>query len=51
MRLTGNRIGQVALPFSASLLAAATGVPGVLVVTALAVAAAGFAVQKTYPRR
>ncbi|MDB5648682.1 MAG: major facilitator transporter [Hyphomicrobiales bacterium] len=51
MRLTGNRIGQVALPFSASLLAAPTGVPGVLVVTAVAVAVAGFAVQKTYPRR
>lgn len=51
MRLTGNRVGQMALPFSASLLAAATGVGGVLIVTALAVAAAGVAVQRTYPRR
>lgn len=51
LRLTGNRIGQVALPFTASILAAATGVAGVFAVTAVAVAAAGMAVQKTYPRR
>ncbi|MDO9442912.1 MAG: MFS transporter [Beijerinckiaceae bacterium] len=51
LRLTGNRIGQVALPFTASLLAAATGVSGVFALTAVAVAAAGLAVQKTYPGR
>lgn len=49
LRLTGNRVGQVALPFSASLLAAATGVGGVFAVIAAALAAAAFAVQRTWP--
>lgn len=32
LRITGNRIGQVSLPFVASIIAAAAGAPGVLVV-------------------
>ncbi len=50
LRLTGNRIGQVALPFSASLLAAFTGVGGVFFVIAAALVAACIGVQKTWPK-
>jgi len=35
LRITGNRIGQVAVPFMASLIAAATGVGGIFVIIAL----------------
>ena len=45
LRLTGNRIGQVALPFVASLIAAATGVAGIFVIIALSLAASGAAVH------
>ena len=45
LRITGNRIGQASMPFLGSLLAASTGASGVLVVTGLALAASGLAVQ------
>jgi predicted MFS family arabinose efflux permease len=45
LRITGNRIGQVALPFVASLVAAAAGVGGIFVIIALSLAASGAAVQ------
>ncbi|WNV88907.1 MFS transporter [Umezawaea sp. Da 62-37] len=41
LRLTGNRVGQVAVPSAAGLLAAGTGASGVLVLTAAALAVAG----------
>ena len=50
MRLTGNRVGQVVLPFSASLLAAFTGVGGVFAVVALALVGAAVGVQRSWPR-
>jgi MFS family permease len=46
LRITGNRIGQVALPFLASFVAAATGAAGVLGVIAINLWAAGIAVQR-----
>jgi MFS family permease len=49
LRLTGNRVGQVVLPFSASLLAAVTGVGGVFAVVAFALGLACVAVQRTWP--
>ena len=45
LRITGNRIGQVALPFAASLIAAVTGVGGIFVIIALSLAASGAAVH------
>ncbi len=45
LRITGNRLGQVALPFLASLVAAATGVAGVFAIVAVSLAASGAAVQ------
>lgn len=45
LRITGNRIGQVAPPFVASLIAAATGVGGIFVIIALSLAAAGASVH------
>jgi MFS family permease len=45
LRITGNRIGQVALPFVASLIAAAAGVGGIFVIIALSLAASGAAVH------
>jgi hypothetical protein len=45
LRITGNRIGQVALPFAASLIAAATGVGGIFVIIAASLAAAGLSVH------
>jgi MFS family permease len=45
LRITGNRIGQASMPFMGSLLAASTGASGVLVVTGIALAASGLAVQ------
>jgi MFS family permease len=49
LRLTGNRVGQVVLPFSASLLLAFTGVGGIFIVVALAMLGAAAAVQRTWP--
>jgi MFS family permease len=45
LRITGNRIGQVAVPFIASLVAAATGVAGIFVIVALSLAVSGAAVH------
>ena len=45
LRITGNRIGQASMPFMGSLLAASAGASGVLVVTGIALAASGLAVQ------
>jgi len=45
LRITGNRIGQACMPFLGSLLAASAGASGVLVVTGIALAASGLAVQ------
>jgi hypothetical protein len=45
LRITGNRIGQVAVPFLASLIAAATGVGGIFVIIALGLAVSGAAVH------
>lgn len=50
LRLTGNRLGQVVLPFSASLFAAAMGIGGVFAVVAASLGIACVAVQKTWPR-
>jgi predicted MFS family arabinose efflux permease len=41
LRITGNRIGQVAVPFVASLVAAATGVGGIFIIIALSLAVSG----------
>jgi MFS family permease len=45
LRITGNRIGQVVLPFLGSFLATATGAGGVMLVTAVVLAASGIAVR------
>jgi MFS family permease len=44
LRMTGNRVGQVLLPFVAGVVAAATGVGGILVAIAVSLAASGTAV-------
>ena len=45
LRITGNRVGQVALPFLASLIAAATGTAGIFAIIAASLAVSGVAVQ------
>jgi sugar phosphate permease len=45
LRITGNRIGQVAMPFMVSVVASATGVEGIFVVIALSLAASGISVH------
>jgi MFS family permease len=45
LRITGNRVGQVLLPFLAGVVAAATGVGGILVGIAVSLAASGTAVH------
>jgi MFS family permease len=45
LRITGNRVGQVLLPFLAGVLAAATGVAGILVGISVSLAASGTAVH------
>lgn len=45
LRVVGNRIGQSALPFGAGLVAAATGVAGILAMIAVTLAASAAAVQ------
>src|SRR5690606_548940 len=47
LRIIGNRIGQVSMPFAAGVIAAATGVAGVLAIMAAALAASGVAVKLT----
>jgi hypothetical protein len=42
--MTGNRIGQVVFPALAGLVAAATGVAGILLVLGVGLAASGIAV-------
>ena len=45
LRITGNRLGQVAVPFIASLIAAATGVAGIFIIVALGLAVSGASVH------
>jgi len=45
LRITGNRIGQVLLPFLGSFLATVAGAGGVLIVTGVMLAASGIAVR------
>jgi predicted MFS family arabinose efflux permease len=45
LRITGNRIGQVAMPFMVSVVASATGVEGIFIVIALSLAASGISVH------
>ena len=45
LRITGNRIGQVAVPFAASLIAAAAGVGGIFIIIALSLAISGASVH------
>jgi predicted MFS family arabinose efflux permease len=47
LRIMGNRVGQVAAPFGAGLVAAASGVAGILVIIAVALAASAVAVHLT----
>jgi predicted MFS family arabinose efflux permease len=45
LRITGNRLGQAAVPFIASLIAAATGVAGIFAIIAASLAASGASVH------
>jgi hypothetical protein len=45
LRVVGNRVGQSALPFGAGLVAAVTGVAGILAMIAVTLAASAAAVQ------
>ncbi len=51
LRIMGNRLGQISLPFGAGLVAAATGVAGILVMIALSLAVSAAAVQLSRPTR
>ena len=51
LRITGNRIGQVAMPFIVSLVASAAGVGGIFAVVALSLAASGISVQMSRQQR
>jgi predicted MFS family arabinose efflux permease len=51
LRIMGNRLGQISLPFGAGLVAAATGVAGILVMISLSLVASAAAVQLTRPPR
>jgi len=46
LRLTGNRIGQLAVPVLASLIAEVTGIGGVLIIIAGCLAASGLSLQR-----
>ncbi|MDB5569720.1 MAG: hypothetical protein JWN93_903 [Hyphomicrobiales bacterium] len=50
MRLSGNRIGQFALPLLAGFMGAATGVGAILALTACALALSGVGVKRAYGR-
>ncbi len=50
LRITGNRIGLVCMPFVAGLVAAATGVAGILFLTALTLATSAVALKRSQPR-
>ncbi len=45
LRITGNRVGQVLVPFLASLIAVVAGTAGILLVIAFTLAASGAAVR------
>jgi hypothetical protein len=45
LRVTGNRIAQVALPFGASLIAAVAGAAGIFLIIAASLLASGAAVH------
>ncbi|MGA7490857.1 MAG: MFS transporter [Xanthobacteraceae bacterium] len=49
LRMTGNRVGQIVFPALAGLLAAATGVAGILLALGLGLAASGVAVTLSQP--
>jgi predicted MFS family arabinose efflux permease len=49
LRITGNRIGLVFMPFVAGLVAAAAGVAGILLLTALSLATTAVAMQRSRP--
>ena len=49
LRMTGNRVGQIVFPALAGVLAAATGVAGILLALGLGLAASGVAVAMTQP--
>lgn len=51
LRITGNRLGQVAVPFIASLIAAATGVAGIFAIIAASLALSGAAVRYSRQER
>jgi predicted MFS family arabinose efflux permease len=50
LRIMGNRLGQISLPFAVSLVAAATGVAGIMVIIAVSLAASATAVHWSRPR-
>jgi MFS family permease len=49
LRMTGNRVGQIVFPAAAGVLAAATGVAGILLALGLGLAASGLAVAMRQP--
>ena len=49
LRMTGNRVGQIVFPALAGLLAAATGVAGILAALGVGLAASGVAVAMSQP--
>jgi MFS family permease len=49
LRMTGNRVGQIVFPALAGLVAAATGVAGILLALGLGLAASGIAVAMSQP--
>lgn len=49
LRIVGNRLGQLVLPFGAGLVAAATGVAGIFVILAAGLAASAAAVHVSRP--
>ena len=51
LRITGNRLGQAAVPFLASLVAAATGVAGVFAIIAASLAGSGASVYLSRQER
>jgi MFS family permease len=51
LRITGNRVGQVLVPFLASLVAAASGPSGILLVIAATLAASASAVRLSWPEK
>jgi MFS family permease len=51
LRITGNRVGQMLVPFVASLIATVAGTAGILLVVASTLAASGTAVRLTWRQR